>query len=169
MFPSLLVLYDSNVFVDEVHEVINALKHSFSVEINNIEEYNISLSAYNSSRDQYDGQKLLNILIDEQKLNFFLYILQNDLFVPNRNFVFGLGSKYYGAIVSFHRLDSIEMKIKESIHETAHIFGLGHCSDFCVMQYSNSLAEALQKPSTLCNACQAQLKENNKNFERNKD
>ena len=169
MFPSLLILYDSNVFVDEVHEVISAIKHAFDIEIRNIEEYNISESAYNSSRDQYDGQKLLNMLIDERNMIFFLWILQDDLFVPDRNFVFGLGSKYYGAIVSFHRLNSIEMKIKESIHETAHIFGLGHCSNFCVMQYSSSLVEALQKPSTLCNACQLKLKENSKNFERNKD
>ena len=169
MFPSLLVIYDSNVCVDEVHEVINALKSTFNVEIKKIEKFNIKASAYNSTRDQYDGQKLLNILIDEQNLKFFLWILEDDLFVPNRNFVFGLGSKYYGAIVSFNRLESIEMKIKESIHETAHIFGLGHCTNFCVMQYSNSLAEALQKPSTLCNACQSKLKENKKNFERNKD
>lgn len=168
MFPSLLVLYDSNVSVDEVHEAINAIENTFDIEISNIEEYNIREFAYNSTRNQYDGQKLLNMLIDERNLIFFLWILQDDLFAPDRNFIFGLGSKYYGAIVSFHRLDSIEMKIKESIHETAHIFGLGHCTNFCVMQYSNSLSEALKKPSSLCNACQDQLKENKKNFERNK-
>ncbi len=169
MFPSLLILHDSNVFVEDVHEVINALKHSFNIEVSTIKEYNISESAYNSSRNQYDGQKLLNMLIDEENLKFFFWMVQDDLFVPVMNFVFGLGSKYFGAIVSFHRLDNIEMKIKESIHECAHIFGLEHCSNLCVMQYSNSLTHALEKPSTLCNTCQTKLKENNKNFERNKD
>lgn len=169
MFPSLNVMYDSNVFMDDVHEVINALKHSFNIEVNDIKEFNISMSAYNSLRDQYDGQKLLNMMIDEKKLKFFFWMVNDDLYVPVMNFVFGLGSKYYGAIVSFHRLNSIEMKIKESVHECGHIFGLEHCSNLCVMQYSNSLAEAMQKPSTLCNACQLKLKENFKNFERNKD
>ena len=40
MFPSLDIMYDSNVFVNDVHKVTKALQYSFNIEINNVEEYN---------------------------------------------------------------------------------------------------------------------------------
>jgi len=85
------------------------------------------------------------------------------------NFVFGLATQFYGAIVSFYRLENLEMKIKESIHECGHVLGLGHCTNDCVMQYSNTLDEALQKPDYICNTCAEKLKTPNEKFESNKD
>jgi len=48
---------------------------------------------------------------------------------------------------------------KEVIHELGHIFGLPHCKNKCVMQFSNSLAEAMEKPSHFCQECIKKLKD----------
>ena len=121
--------------------------------------WEISDLAFDSSRNQYDGQKLLNELIDEKGIRFFFWIVHDDLFVPVMNFVFGLASKFYGSITSFYRLKGLEMKTKISIHECGHVLGLEHCQNYCVMQYSNSLPEAQQKPSTLCDECKKKLEQ----------
>ena len=157
---SLLLLYDSKIKEGEVNLIAKTLRDVYQINIKEIRAHDTANFAYDKTRNQYDGQKLLNNLIDESKLRFFFWIILDDLFVPVMNFVFGLASKYYGAIVSFHRLDNTEMRIKESIHECGHILGLGHCDNFCVMQYSNSLTEALEKPSLLCDSCKISLSKN---------
>ena len=160
MNPSILLLYDSKINEGEVNLIAQTLKDVYQISIKEIREHDLADFAYDETRNQYDGQKLLNNLIDESKYKFFFWIIQDDIYVPLMNFVFGLASKYYGAIVSFHRLDNTEMKIKESIHECGHVLGLGHCNNYCVMQYSNSLSEALEKPSSLCDSCKISLCEN---------
>jgi len=94
-----------------------------------------------------------------KKLGGNIQIIGDDLFVPVMNFVFGLASKFYGSITSFYRLKGLEMKTKISIHECGHVLGLEHCQNYCVMQYSNSLPEAQQKPSTLCDECKKKLEQ----------
>lgn len=157
---SLLLLHDSKISEGEVNLIAKSLTDVYQIDIKEIREHVVAKFAYDKTRNQYDGQKLLNNLIDESKFKFFFWIIQDDIFVPLMNFVFGLASQYYGAIVSFYRLKNVEMKIKESIHECGHVLGLGHCDNFCVMQYSNSLTEALEKPSFLCDNCKVSLKEN---------
>ena len=159
MNQSLLLLYDSKIKEGEVNLIAQTLTEVYQIDIREIREHEIASFAFDETRNQYDGQKLLNNLIDESKFKFFFWIIQDDIFVPLMNFVFGLASKHYGAIVSFYRLENIEMKIKESIHECGHVLGLGHCSNNCVMQYSSSLSEALNKPIFLCDRCKELLKE----------
>ena len=159
MDQSLLLLYDSKINEGEVYLIAQTLSEVYHIDIREIREHKIVPFAFDKSRNQYDGQKLLNNLIDESMFKFFFWIIQDDIFVPLMNFVFGLASKHYGAIVSFYRLDNIEMKIKESIHECGHVLGLSHCYNNCVMQYSSSLSEALKKPTFLCESCKELLKD----------
>ena len=166
---TLTLFYDPTIDYDIVEEVISALKHAFNVNINNTLPKMVQDNSLDKSRNQYNGQKLLNFLIDDENLTYFLWLVNKDLFVPDRNFIFGLASQHYGAIVSFHRLESTNMKIKESIHECGHILGLGHCKEACVMQYSKNLKEANFKPVTLCSKCKKTLHENEKKIEENKD
>jgi predicted Zn-dependent protease len=83
-----------------------------------------------------------------------------DLYVPRLNFVFGLALRREGlAVVSWHRLrDGREVLVarlaKEVIHEVGHLEGLDHClSEFCVMRFSNTLAETDEKGLDFCQAC----------------
>ncbi len=169
MTTSIKLLFDPKVEEKEVHIISKAIEKIYEIEVTCRTVLKIKKSAYNRKRKQYNGQKLLNNLIDEENLKFFFWIVEDDLYVPVMNFIFGLATQFFGAIVSFHRLESLEMKIKESVHECGHILGLGHCVNLCVMQYSTSLKEANEKPSSLCSECENKIKENKRNFEPNKD
>jgi len=148
------IFYDSNINLNEVNAICSALSSEYRI-VNIIKRTPLELinHAYSEHRQQYDGQILLNYLIEVKKFRFFIWLVSDDLYVPVMNFVFGLASHYYGALVSFYRLPDLKMKIKESIHECGHVLGLEHCENECVMQYSNSLSEALKKPSNLCLDC----------------
>jgi archaemetzincin len=47
--------------------------------------------------------------------------------------------------------------LREAIHELGHTFGLYHCQNYCVMQFSNSLMEADKKSIKFCNNCSKRL------------
>ncbi|NPD88123.1 MAG: peptidase [Asgard group archaeon] len=169
MINSIKILYDPKVDEKEVQAISTVIEEIYQIEVASSTIFKIKKAAYNKKRKQYNGQKLLNELIDEENLEFFFWIIKDDIYVPVMNFVFGLATQFCGAIVSFYRLESLEMKIKESVHECGHILGLGHCTNLCVMQYSHNLQEAIEKPSSLCSECENKIKENKRNFEPNKD
>ena len=89
----------------------------------------------------------------------------SDLYVPELNFVFGLASVEHGcALVATPRLRSsdntvyMQRLVKESIHEVGHVLGLAHCSnEYCVMHFSNTLADTDLKDSSFCARCWARL------------
>ena len=153
----LTIFFDPKISIDEINTIAEEISCTYGIQITEKSELSIISSALNKSRNQYNGQFLLNYLIENKKQRFFLWIVKDDLYIPLRNFVFGLASEYYGAVLTFHRLTSIDMKIKESIHECGHIYGLAHCKNICVMQYSNSHDEVMNKPSKLCQKCQQRL------------
>lgn len=104
--------------------------------------------------------KVLRLRAEHSK-DFALGISEDDLYIPQLNFVFGLASHDgRSAVVSTHRLRSDdpslyrEQLLKESVHEMGHAFGLGHCDDArCVMHFSNSLQETDHKRKELCGRC----------------
>lgn len=165
MFPPMTLLYDPRIAPSEIKLVCQGLLDTYNIQLKETKKQLPDLRAYNKRRKQFNGQKLLNKMIDKKHYCFFLWMVKSDLYVPVMNFVFGLASKDYGAIVSFHRLETIEMKIKESIHEYGHVLGLDHCENNCVMQYSNTLKEAELKPLILCKDCQNAIELNSKNFD----
>ncbi|MBY9001576.1 MAG: peptidase [Candidatus Heimdallarchaeota archaeon] len=169
MFPSLTIFYDTEIDRLELDSIVENLKKTYGIEIKEKHRLKAPRKAYNKKRKQYDGQYILNNLIDKKNYRFFVWITHVDVYVPVMNFVFGLASQYYGAIISFFRLENNAMKLKESIHEVGHLLGLSHCSNFCVMQYSNTLEEALLKPKALCDDCKRTITSNKEIFEINKD
>jgi archaemetzincin len=99
-----------------------------------------------------------------------LGVIDEDLFVVDLNFIFGLA---YGrrAIISLTRLrqefyglfpdpDLFRVRAKkEAVHELGHLFGLPHCPDRrCVMHFSNSIAETDFKGWRFCGRCREVLK-----------
>jgi archaemetzincin len=134
-------------------------------------------SEYDPRRRQYDALKIKNRLASQAIKNKFwriLGVLDVDIFSRYLNFIFGVAdltkTKSLGsALISVIRLKEtfyrkpentaqFEQRIlKEAIHELGHTFGLEHCENFCVMQFSNSLEDADNKPHNLCETCLKKL------------
>lgn len=131
---------------------------------------------YNSKRRQYNASKVLTkILYYTQNKQFFriLGVMDEDIYSKPLNFVFGLAMNPktripefpVAALISITRLREtfyrrvenntlFELRIlKEAIHELGHTFSLEHCIKFCIMRFSNSLADTDDKPPNLCKDC----------------
>ncbi len=124
--------------------------------------YNFDYSfAYNQIRRQYDADALLK-KISKNFGNRFLCIFPHDIYVEDMNFVFGLAElNGKGGIVSIFRLKDKnfhERLLKEMKHEIGHVFGLKHCGNRCVMNFSNSLFEVDRKPDYFCSYCFNELR-----------
>ena len=134
-------------------------------------------SEYEPLIRQYDALKIKSRLTSLAKKNNYyriLGILDVDIFSKYLNFIFGIAdltkTKSLGcALISVTRLkESFYRKpentaqferrvLKEAIHELGHTFSLEHCENFCVMQFSNSLEDADNKPHILCETCLKKL------------
>ncbi len=126
--------------------------------------------AYDSKRRQYRAQPFLDTLDTFVPPDLHgLALVNYDLFVPRLNFIFGVAQPGGHALValprlrpSFYKLPTddaayFERVTKEVIHELGHVLGLDHCTQFCVMRFSNTLADTDQKPGQYCQSCQKAL------------
>jgi len=133
----------------------------------------IPAKAHVPERDQLDGAAILQSLPapDLGAGNAVLGVIDEDLFVADLNFIFGLA---YGnrAIISLTRLrqefyglssdpDLFRKRtLKEAVHELGHVFGLPHCTDrSCVMCFSNSIADTDFKGCRYCERCRGMLED----------
>ncbi|MHA2283290.1 MAG: archaemetzincin family Zn-dependent metalloprotease [Promethearchaeota archaeon] len=156
-------------------------KFNIGVKINK-DQITLTDSEYNKSKERYSSLKILKKLRKEfLNKEFFriLGILDKDIYSKKYNFVFGLANMRSGvALISLTRLrekfyketgklyrkhetaEDIEDGIlKEALHELGHTFGLKHCNNMCVMQFSDSLKEIDKKIPEFCNSCLKLLKE----------
>lgn len=118
-------------------------------------------------REQLEGSSFLKGLSAAglEEGDAVLGVTDEDLFVAETNFIFGLA---YGrqAIISLARLRQEfygllpdtdifwERAKKEAVHELGHVFGLLHCPDRrCVMHFSNSILETDSKGWRFCGRC----------------
>jgi len=159
----LCIVYDekSAAAVPSVKEALNTVFGMETDEVHQLDAAEVK-GAFNLKRRQYDASKLLNYLIKSttakaRSADLRLWIISDDLYLPRMNFVFGVAHPGKAAVISTHRLDSLDLIKKEAIHETGHVLGLQHCNNNCVMQFSNSLYEAKEKPATLCERCRSLL------------
>ncbi|MFX1500972.1 MAG: archaemetzincin family Zn-dependent metalloprotease [Promethearchaeota archaeon] len=160
----------------------------FNLLINIIQEaLQLERADYNLNRRQYDASKVLaKIIYFNQEKQFFriLGVIDEDIYSEPLNFVFGLAinpkikiSKMpVAALISITRLREsfyrrvenaslFELRVlKEAIHEIGHTFKLEHCSKFCIMRFSNSLADTNKKPPKFCDLCQMKLNDFFKNL-----
>ncbi len=129
--------------------------------------------AYDYRRKQYHSTRILNMLkpLRSQDVYRVLAVIDEDLFVPKLNFVFGEADMESGvAIISLARLrnenygyppDSgllLERTVKEAVHELGHTFGMGHCPDSrCIMYFSNTLEDTDRKGPSFCPECKGKL------------
>lgn len=69
-----------------------------------------------------------------------------------------LRPEFYGELYDYNLY--FERLVKETLHELGHLLNLGHCSDRCVMRFSNSIDEVDEKPRYFCERCKALIREN---------
>ena len=155
----LQLFYDSKSR-EVVTEVIEALEAVFRIEPGSEAVVkDVDKDAYDMNRMQYNASILLNSITRATTASsVHLWIVSEDIFVRGMNFVFGVAKPGKGAVLSIYRLDSLNLIKKEAIHEMGHVFGLRHCTNKCVMQFSNSVDEAKKKPAELCDKCKYMLK-----------
>ena len=147
------------------------LHEVFATEINHSSLISLPHWAYEPLRGQYDAGALLQTLSEGKEHKRILGIVDQDLFVPRLNFVFGVADpKGRRALISLHRLrqdfhvlapDSnrfLLRAVKEAVHELGHTGGLEHCPDpRCVMYFSNTMADTDDKEYHFCTRCRIML------------
>ncbi|MFX1565614.1 MAG: archaemetzincin family Zn-dependent metalloprotease [Promethearchaeota archaeon] len=121
---------------------------------------------YDSHRRQYLASSFLSVLDGFVPPTLHGLALVNlDLFVPRLNFIFGLAQPGGNALVALPRLQPAFYQLPsdkalyfrriviEVVHELGHVLGLGHCDNYCVMRFSNTLADTDRKPAKYCETC----------------
>jgi archaemetzincin len=128
--------------------------------------------AYNKKRNQYLSTAILKTLMEQKEYMAYgkvLGVVDQDLYVPELNFVFGeAGQKV--AVISltrlrqeFYRLPQdqnlyYKRALTEAVHELGHTYGLGHCRNpQCVMFFSNSLMDTDRKGPEFCVECKRRI------------
>ncbi len=127
-------------------------------------------SSYNIRRMQYDAEKINEFIAKKhigflgKKGSYVLGVAGFDGYYDGLRFVFGLASiDLKVATIYTPRLKEQKEKYyerlgKEGTHELGHLFGLSHCKNkYCVMSFSNSIAEVDDKGEDLCPECKAKL------------
>lgn len=156
----------SSTLTDEVASIV---QRRFTTEIEIQSKIDIPRDAYDTTRNQYDAEQLVGLVESAGKGDKNLAITRADLFLEDRNYIFGL-AKFDGdsGIVSINRLiqtkngGSVDPKTarkrvrKEVVHELGHLMGYRHCrNDHCVMRLSSEVSQIDDKYDRFCRSCQS--------------
>jgi len=125
--------------------------------------------AFNVKNNQYYATAVLSKLelLKGSEFELILAITEEDLFIPNKNFIMGQADSHSRtSIVSIfrikpelHGLPEDEQLLKSrllniSAHEVGHMLGLKDCkSTDCQMHVAEILTELDNRPETFCSEC----------------
>lgn len=147
---------------EELYYLYEKLSYYFRAEI--LYPVPIPRFSFDKRRGQYAAVRFMNVA-RKYEGDKILGVTEVDLFTPHLNFIFGqaeIGGRV--ALISLYRLRSEDKElyharvIKEAIHELGHTFGLRHCNNqFCVMFFSNTLADTDRKTGWYCEKCEKML------------
>jgi predicted Zn-dependent protease len=87
--------------------------------------------------------------------NLSLWVVGAEIFYPGSGPVFGCTAGR-SALISKSGLDE-DILVKEALHEVGHLLRLDHCQGQCIMNFSDSIEQARQKPLALCQTCTSHL------------
>jgi archaemetzincin len=174
MKPGNILLISFGYFESNLSERILAdVEREFSIYVKTSDGHLDISEFYNPTRNQYDGNLLLNEIRNRFSENSFktIGIFNVDLYIPILTYIFG--QAYLNGqcgIVSVYRLKNeryglksdesvfLDRIRKEVIHELGHMFGLIHCiNPDCVMRSSTYVEDIDQKSHNLCPKCRAEI------------
>ena len=139
------------------YSVIRSLEKVYGASVIDRGRLDIYKDAFNIRRRQHDAHILLDFLIRNMTSEHALWIVDEDIYYNDYNFVMGLAMYDLAGVVSTYRLYSGAMVAKECVHEAGHVLGLDHCGNRCVMHFSSSIEDAAKKPDDLCIRCRGIL------------
>jgi len=160
---------------DEVLEFLRGElpKRLFGIRVRKIKPPPIPKDAYDPSRGQYLSGPFLGSLQLPEGAVKALGVVDEDLYAPGLNFIFGQASlNGIGGIIALVRLRPefwgertgdpkalfFLRALKEAVHELSHSFGLRHCPDpSCVMHFSNTIWDTDRKGADFCGRCRSIL------------
>jgi archaemetzincin len=150
-----------------------SLRETYRCDVDTGSQAAVPDKTYNPRRKQYQSTRLLKSMegVERPANELLLGVIDEDLYVPELNFVFGeadvlariaviglqrLRQEYYG-LEPDQGLFLLRVA-KEAIHELGHTCGLGHCPvRTCVMHFSNSLQDTDRKEAVFCKDCRSRL------------
>ncbi len=124
--------------------------------------------AYNAKNNQYYAVPILSKLelLKGTEDEIILALTEEDLYIPNQNFVFGQANSVgKTAIVSTLRLKPEYYGLPEeeeltrsrllvaALHELGHILGLKNCNNDCVMRAIGNVNELDKRADGFCPDC----------------
>lgn len=170
---NILVAPIGAVDLETLGAISRSLRETYHCETVAGEPMTVPHEAYSARREQYHSTKILAMLEARKPdtCDLLLGVIDEDLYVPELNFVFGEADPLAGvAVIGLPRLRQgyngldpdrelfLLRAAKEAIHETGHTCGLGHCSDHrCIMHFSNSLRDTDVKGPRFCARCRSKL------------
>lgn len=157
--------------------ISSELRDILNIKCKVLSKIDLPKETYNSLRNQYDAEKILQVIRKIPEVKFIdktiptLVITPDDIYFKGLNFVFGLEEPPEGLLmVSMARLKPefykespnsfrlTERVIKESMHEIGHYIGLDHCKHpWCVMSFSSSVGEIDSKRKEFCRDCNVKM------------
>jgi archaemetzincin len=151
---------------DVLDAIASGLHEAYGVDTVISRPVPVPAAAYDPGRRQYCSTTILRLLTRSSAggRDRVLGVIDQDLYVPELNFVFGEADMVTGAAVisltrlrqEYYGLGSVRKRfllraVKEAVHELGHVAGFGHCPDpRCIMHFSNSLADTDRKGPGFC-------------------
>ena len=152
-----------------MNKLATSLVSIFNAGVDILQGMKTPQEAYNRKRGQYYSTVILNKLelLRANPREKILGVIDEDLYVPSLNYVFGEADPLSKvAVISLYRLKQENYGIcdeenlyfsrltKEAVHELGHLVGFKHCPNpKCVMYFSNSLMETDRKTEKFCDNC----------------
>lgn len=172
MKPEILLVSTPDVDHFVLEFLTRELERIFGLKVREEGGFELMARDFNQMRQQFNATKVL-LHLPKPPGNFYLLgITGDDLFAYNLNFVFGVASILSRqAIISLYRLrvpvqgktvqedQFLRRILTEAVHELGHLMGLSHCPNaFCVMHFSNTLADTDIKGPNFCESCRILLR-----------
>lgn len=166
MIKKINIITFSNIDKNIIEKAVNAIKKQFKVDAQFFKELPIPwIAERNKQMKASDFLISVREVLEYDGADAILAITEEDLFMPDLNFIFGLADPSEKvAIVSLYRLQNQNINIylkrvqKEVIHEIGHLFNIEHCDNFrCVMNFSDNVDDVDKKDAKLCQKCERKL------------